>query len=427
MRESELRAERERLSQTLSSLQISNDRFRAIIETAGDAILTVDEIGTIEIANPAASRIFLYSPTELRGRNIAELAAPGDGRGLRPFPRRRRRRRYAGGGRASSEGCCGDGSQFDMEVAFADFFDAGTRKTAIIIRDITERKRVERELVAQQGRGRAGEPRQIGIPRGDEPRNPHADERRRRDDRAAARHQAERRAAPLRRDRPRFRRPPAVGDQRHPRFLAARSRPAGARRGRFRDRAAGAERLRRDGPARLSPRGWSSGSSWRPGCPDSVYGDAGRIRQILYNLVGNAIKFTERGGVAISVAPGGADAARAGRPPLHGPVRRRRHRHRHPANACCRSCSSNSPRAIRRSRGAMGAPGSGLSISRKLAALMGGTIGVASDEGQGSQFWFTAALGPGRAGGCRGGGAAHRARRPARAGRRRQRGQPRDS
>ena len=78
-RESELRGERERLSDALDSLQISNDRFRAIIETARDAILTASADGVIEIVNPAAARIFGYSMRRLRGRNIAELAAEDSG------------------------------------------------------------------------------------------------------------------------------------------------------------------------------------------------------------------------------------------------------------------------------------------------------------------------------------------------------------
>ena len=60
---------------TLSSLRISNDRFRAIIETARDAILTANSDGVIEIVNPAAARIFGYSARRLRGRNVADLAA----------------------------------------------------------------------------------------------------------------------------------------------------------------------------------------------------------------------------------------------------------------------------------------------------------------------------------------------------------------
>jgi signal transduction histidine kinase/CheY-like chemotaxis protein len=131
-----------------------------------------------------------------------------------------------------------------------------------------------------------------------------------------------------------------------------------------------------------------------PGTPVSAYGDAGRIRQILYNLVGNAIKFTKAGGVAISVGPAGqlaeapeslfllrfdvADSGigipKAAMPNLF------------------EQFTQGDPTVARR----YGGTGLGLSISRKLAALMGGTIGVDSEEGEGSQFWFTVSLAPAR-------------------------------
>jgi len=73
----------------------------------------------------------------------------------------------------------------------------------------------------------------------------------------------------------------------------------------------------------------------------------------------------------------------------------------------------------------MAGTGLGLSISRSLAMLMGGTIGVASDDGQGSQFWFTAALAPARSGTAAAEDRAALAGQR-RAGGRRQRRQPRD-
>jgi len=151
----------------------------------------------------------------------------------------------------------------------------------------------------------------------------------------------------------------------------------------------------------MAPRAYAKGLDIgfyvAPGTPVSAHGDAGRIRQVLYNLVGNAIKFTEKGGVAISVAPvarkrGGPvtprfllrfDVADSGIGIPPGVL-----------STLFEQFSQGDATVARR----YGGTGLGLSISRKLAALMGGTIGVASEEGQGSQFWFTAALGPARRG-----------------------------
>ena len=96
----------------------------------------------------------------------------------------------------------------------------------------------------REGGGGCRQPRQEPVPRQHEPRDPHADERRDRHDRAAARHPADARAAGVRRDDPHERRRPADDHQRHPRLLedrigqprsgGAALRPARLRRGRAR-------------------------------------------------------------------------------------------------------------------------------------------------------------------------------------------------
>src|SRR5262249_48760360 len=122
-------------------------------------------------------------------------------------------------------------------------------------------------------------------------------------------------------------------------------------------------------------------------------------RQILYNLVGNAIKFTETGGVAISVAPAARRDAQMDVPPggdrflLRFDVADSGIGIAPPAlETLFEQFSQGDPSVARR----YGGTGLGLSIPRRLAALMGGTIGVASEPGHGSQFWFTAALAPAR-------------------------------
>jgi two-component system, sensor histidine kinase and response regulator len=394
VRESELRGERERLSRTLSSLQISNDRFRAIIDTAGDAILTADEYGTIEIANPAASRTF--GTDELPGRKIVDLVAPEDAAEFERFLGAGYDEAVTGGGAREFGGRCAEGRLFDMEVAFADFFDAGTRKIAVIIRDITERKQVEREVLASKDEAEQANraKSEFLAVMSHEIRTPMngvvgmtgllldttlSDEQRRYAEivRDSADHLLS-----------------VIND------ILDFSRLEADRlvldEGDFE-----IEPLVQSVCDVMAPRAFAKGLELgfftAQGVPEKAYGDAGRIRQILYNLVGNAIKFTERGGVAISVAPGGRVS--------RGVADQRFILRFDVADTGIGIPKNVLPNLFEQFAQAdktiarrYGGTGLGLSISRKLAALMGGTIGVASDEGQGSQFWFTAALAPARGG-----------------------------
>jgi PAS domain S-box-containing protein len=135
--------------------------------------------------------------------------------------------------------------------------------------------------------------------------------------------------------------------------------------------------------------------------PDALVADAGRLRQVLLNLVGNAIKFTEHGEVVVRVeiaddrAPGGA-APREEAPSPIGVV-------------ALRFTVADSGIGIARDKQARifrafeqedtstsrkyGGTGLGLSISARLVTLMGGTITVESESGRGSTFAFTAQFG----------------------------------
>jgi signal transduction histidine kinase/DNA-binding response OmpR family regulator len=117
--------------------------------------------------------------------------------------------------------------------------------------------------------------------------------------------------------------------------------------------------------------------------PRVVRGDPSRLRQVLVNLVGNAIKFTEEGEVYVQVGP---VRGPAGTTRMH--VRVRDTGIGIPEDARARLFQAFSQVDCSTTR-RYGGTGLGLAISKRLCDLMGGEIGVESSPGAGSSFWFT--------------------------------------
>ena len=129
-----------------------------------------------------------------------------------------------------------------------------------------------------------------------------------------------------------------------------------------------------------------------PEVPDQVVADAERIRQILVNLTGNAMKFTAVGEIAIdvSVVARGPDAAPVDGHLLAFAVRDTGIGIAEAKQAKVFNAFEQADANVARS---FGGTGLGLAISGRLVALMGGTIHLASRERQGSVFTFTVAAG----------------------------------
>ncbi|MGH9396779.1 MAG: PAS domain S-box protein [Terriglobia bacterium] len=134
--------------QAVTQLQQSEARYRVLVETASDAVVSVDESGTIQFANPSTMRIFGYDSTELIGKPLTLL--------MPEFMRRAHENgfsRFLSTGQRHGKwqgmeviGLRKNGEEFPIEVSLGELVKGANRVFTGIIRDVSEKKRAEEAL-----------------------------------------------------------------------------------------------------------------------------------------------------------------------------------------------------------------------------------------------------------------------------------------
>jgi two-component system sensor histidine kinase ChiS len=356
----------------------SRARIAAIVDTAVDGIVTIDQRGIIDSANPAIERLFGYAPSDLIGRNVSLLM---------PSPHRERHdeylARYLRTGEArvigigrELEGQRRDGTTFPIELALSEVRSGGqVRQFTGIIRDITVRKQAEQALLradALKDEFLANTSHELRTPLNgiigigqsmlDGAVGPLSDEQRQNLAMIVA---SGRRLGNLVNDLLDFSR------LRHEE-LELRCRPT--------DLNALADLVVTVSRALVGKRPLRLFNRMDPGVP-LVEADEDRVQQILFNLVGNAVKFTPAGTVEVS-ARADEDWLEVSVTDTGIGIARERF------SSIFDSFSQGDGSAIRE----QGGTGLGLAITRRLVELHGGSMGVQSEPGQGSCFTFSLPL-----------------------------------
>ncbi len=176
----------------------------------------------------------------------------------------------------------------------------------------------------------------------------------------------------------------AERDRRHPRLLENRGRQARAGAACRSGSATAVEDSTRTLIVRAREKNLKLTSRVPAEVPEHLVGDLGRLRQVLLNLVGNALKFTDRGEVSVEVAleETRTDACRLRFSVRDTGIGIPENKHKLIFDAFAQGDGSTHRK--------YGGTGLGLAISAKLVALMGGRIWLESAPGAGSTFHFTA-------------------------------------
>ncbi len=369
-------------------LRLNEAKNRAILDSAVDAIVVTDEQGHIVQFNRAACETFGYQPEEIVGRDVGILMAAELSQQHSTFMQRYMSSKQSKviGAKREERARRRDGSAFPIELAVSEVNVAGRRLFTGMLRDITERKRAEAEIAA--ARDAALESVRLKS-----------------EFLANMSHEI---------------RTPMNGvlgmtsllldtelDKEQYRIAATIRESGNALLNIINDILdfskidAGKMTLEEeafdpcaamDGVLELLAERAQSKGVELLGYVDSktpltVLGDSGRFRQVLTNLIGNAVKFTDQGGIMVwmqrrslendrvrlyvSVIDSGIGISSEGQKRLF------------------QSFAQVDGSATRKYSGT----GLGLVICAKLVELMGGTIGVKSELGKGSTFWFEINLG----------------------------------
>jgi PAS domain S-box-containing protein len=375
----------EKLESVNNQLNKSRARYQKLVDLSPNAIL-VGENKAITMANQSALQLFKVTDSEpLKGHRLRDLVCPSfrarTDSVIEPL--------YRSVGQSPLEEAqilCGDGSSVDIEFAASSFFDENGVTIQTILHDISERKRAEAELLrAKEQAEAASRAKSMFL--------------------ASMSHEI---------------RTPMNGIIGMSELLLQTHLSTEQRRYAEIVRSSGenllgiindildfskieARKLVLDSidfdlsillrqtvdmlALKAHQKGLELSCHISPETPQFLRGDPGRLRQILTNLVGNSVKFTEHGEIAVSVAP--VTGAQPGTLKfsiadtgigIDG--------------AQLKTIFAPFVQADGSTTRRFGGTGLGLAISRDLAELMGGRIGVESIVGQGSDFWFTAVFDP---------------------------------
>ncbi len=366
-------------------VRASEARTRMIIETALDAVITTDAAGTINRWNTQAESMFDVPRTEAIGKSLTTYLSTSDP-STEPGPITS----YAGlvpgailNRRSEMLGHTCQGTSFPVEIAMSCLTVGGTQQFTIFVQDISERKQQEERLHRAKEAAEAASlaKSQFLANMSHEIRTPMNgvlgmtelllttplnDKQRRYADTV---HNSGTSLLHIINDILDFSKIEAGR-------LVLEYIPFGLRQMLTETIGLYHEQARKKGLA-LSV-------TVAPDTPDIAHGDPHRLRQILTNLVGNAIKFTETGNVAVFARPDEGDqklvrieVADTGIGiPLH-------------AQEKIFDSFSQTDGSITRKYGGTGL---GLAIVKQLVGMMGGHLGLVSTPGQGTTFWFTISL-----------------------------------